>query len=407
MASRTLLQSTIYRDFKMPISMDSSTSPSNPGKIRKFTTRKNYLRQKLLKTLKKPYPNSLFFELPHQSPVVSPNESSPEENLIFSLEHCAVGSGEEIEELEIQEVRVAEITKSVEVMENSVSDFSKGSFLKFGLWLLGAFVFQTICAVWVLGSADIFNDNGNTSNGKDKTGILDVGLKERAKSRVKLVLNGNKGLETGEMVYWNEDDMEKKIEEIQIMAREARKREGLERENNAFERDDNVEEDEEVDFGKNGIEKEVSDQLVKLSSRFGKVQEKLSVSFIDNVKKGDGKRDEAVKDELDKKEGHVDLIFKKKYKFRGSLSRHTDKPKGFNDSDNFSSPKEVIKDGGSQVLMNGDIFRGSMETDSVGNQSMEASKSLGTAEKKLVERQKRKPGKRLDLVGSESNGTSP
>lgn len=54
--------------------------------------------------------------------------------------------------------------------------------------------------------------------------------------------------------------------------------------------------------------------------------------------------------------------------------------------------------------MNEDIVHGSMERDNVGKQSVEAIKSLRTTEKKLVEREKRKPGKRLDLVGSESNG---
>ncbi|KAI5653855.1 hypothetical protein M9H77_31042 [Catharanthus roseus] len=75
-----------------------------------------------------------------------------------------------------------------------------------------------------------------------------------------------------------------------------------------------------------------------------------------------------------------------------------------NKNNNLSAPKEVIKDDESRALMNEDIVHGSMERDNVGKQSVEAIKSLRTTEKKLVEREKRKPGKRLDLVGSESNG---
>lgn len=392
------MSNAVYRDFNMSISMVSGSSSSNPGQVRKFSNRKNYLRQKLLKTLNKPHSNWPISELPHEMVGDFPNKSSPDKDCSSSLEQYAAGGGEGVEELDIQELRVPEVSNDIEIIMNrNVTAFSKGSIFKLGLWFLGAFMFQTICAVWVLGSVDIFHENGNGSKKKDKRRILDVGLNGKDKSKLKLLGMDDERLEGG-VFYLDEEDMEKKIEEIQLMAREAREKERLGMEKSDFQSDDNDDEDEKVDFAKSGIEKEVNARLVTLSKTLGNVQEKMSVSFANNTKRDGGRSDKVGKDDLN--EGsNVAHMFKKKYKFRGSSSWKTDKPKGFTNSGHPSAPKEAKEDGGVQ-----DISGGDLEKDGEKKQCVEASKPLRTSEKKLVGRGKKKPGQILERVESELNG---
>lgn len=390
----------VYRNFKLPISMVSCSSTSTPGKVRKFSNRKNYLREKLLKTLNKPYSNWGISELPRKIPGDFPSESSLDENCSHSLEgQYAAGSGEEVGELDIQELRVAEVSNGIEIMDNSVTAFSKRSFYEFGLWILGAYMFQKICAAWVLGSVDIYeNGNGNGSEKEDKNGIVDVGINGKDESKWKLFGMGDKKLEGDGVSYLDEEDMEKKIEEIQLMAREAREKERLKMGNNGSQSDgdDDEVEDEDEDFAKTGIEKEVHDRLVKLSKKLGnKAQKKLSVSFANNMKRDGDRSDKAGKDDLNE-DNNVALMFKKRYRFRGSLSGKTDKPKGFTNSGHPSAPKEAKG--------NMDIGCGDLKKDGKKKQSEESRKSLRTSGKKLVGRDKKKPGQRLELVGSELNG---
>lgn len=383
----------VYRSFKLPISIVSCSSTSTPGKVRKFSNRKNHLRQKLLKTLTEPYSNWGISELPHKIHGDFPGESSPDEKCRSSLEgQYAAGSGEEAEALDIRELRVAEVSNGIEIRDNSVTAFSKGSISKFGLWFLGAYMFQKIWSAWVLGSVDTFHENGNGSKKKDKNGILDVGINGKDKSKWKLFGMGDKKHEGGGVANLDEEDMEKKIEEIQSMAREAREEERSKMDTNGSQSDDNDDEDEEEGFTKRGIEKEIHDRLVKLSKTLGNnSQEKLLVSFANSMKRDDdGRSDKVGKDDLNE-DNNVDLMFKKRYKFRGSLGGKTDKPKGFTNSGHPSAPKETKG--------NGDIGGGDLEKDGKKKQSMESSKSLRTSGKKLVGRDKKKPGQRLELNG--------
>ncbi|KAL3530176.1 hypothetical protein ACH5RR_009498 [Cinchona calisaya] len=116
------------------------------------------------------------------------------------------------------------------------------------------------------------------------------------------------------------------------------------------------------------------------------------------------------KNSLGGKEGNRALMFKKKYRFRALSSKPTDKPKGFTGLYDRSDGIEVMssKDGGAEVLMNGDIGGGvvdsvddmwqldlhagdsragrsaHLEEDDERQQALEAIKSSRNAEKKFV-----------------------
>ncbi|KAL3538046.1 hypothetical protein ACH5RR_001412 [Cinchona calisaya] len=116
------------------------------------------------------------------------------------------------------------------------------------------------------------------------------------------------------------------------------------------------------------------------------------------------------KNSLGGKEGNRALMFKKKYRFRALSSKPTDKPKGFTGLYDHSDGIEVMssKDGGAEVLMNGDIGGGVvdsvddmrqldlhagdsragrsayLEEDDERQQALEAIKSSRNAEKKFV-----------------------
>ncbi|KAL3505731.1 hypothetical protein ACH5RR_031113 [Cinchona calisaya] len=406
-------------------------SISTPTTPRKLTNRKNYLRQKLLKTLIKPYPpNSLILESPQTNPPIPIElESEKDQSLTseqFSGDYCPAVVGEEPEELEIEEFREAEIQESVEILDGGIGKVSKNSIFKYGLWLVGAFVVQTICAVWVFKSAKFEDKSGNYLNNEDKNGVLEVRLNGKSNSKVKFIRNAKMGLENGGVVFVDEDEMEKKIEEIRVMAREARERERLEMKKDGFESEE-IDKELEDEFGKTGIEKEVNDRLVKLQKRLENAHGTLPVGLGDNVKK-DGVNE---KNSLGGKEGNRALMFKKKYRFRALSSKPTDKPKGFTGLYDHGDGIEVMssKDGGAEVLMNGDIGGGvvdsvddmrqldlhagdsragrsaHLEEDEERQQAPEATKSSRNAEKKFVkEKDSRKQEKKVGLVNSKSNG---
>ncbi|XAR57083.1 hypothetical protein NMG60_11025101 [Bertholletia excelsa] len=258
--------------------------------------RKNYLRRKLIKVPTKPYPTPLTPESPPTTPAI-PIECPREEQADNPSGQLA---GEELEESGTRELEV-ETSEAAGIL-NGVN-FSTGSVVKFGFYLLGAFVFQTVCAVWVFGSAS------SDSLSEDKTRVLDLGA------------DGNNGAilrlsKQGRILYEDEPELEKRIVEIQAMARDARDRERLES------RANNLGDDEIV---KTGIEKEVEGKLVKLRKRLQNQLEKsptLPVSYSRKDDKVEG-------DNLDKKDANNVLMFKKKYKFRSPSGELIDKPKGF------------------------------------------------------------------------------
>ncbi|KAK4425857.1 hypothetical protein Salat_1779700 [Sesamum alatum] len=303
----------------------------------KPTRRKNHLRQKILETLRKP----IVPELPPANPDVTVDsppiqESGNIQEVPESDKSRNAEAGNE-EAQEFEEVREVEVSMPAGgSFDRSFGVLAKNSILKYGLWLVGAFVFQTICAIWVFGPAGIDNKN-ELFDGNEKKSVLEVGG-NGGKSTVRVVLNGNgngkMGVENSALnsiVYVDELEMERKIEEIRAMAREAREKERLESKTNDFESEDN----EDTNGGrslKSGIEEEVDNRLDKLRKKLENARNKKPVASVGYSRM---EKDEVEKGELIERGGNGALLFKKKYKFKGSPGDPTEKPKGFIGSDDY------------------------------------------------------------------------
>lgn len=172
------------------------------------------------------------------------------------------------------------------------------------MYLIGVFVFQTVLAVWVLGTANSEKEDGNL-------GSLD--------SKGKVSLNGN------EKILRSNVGLEEKIEEIRAMASEARKAEKNKHESLNSRT-------------KIGIEKEIENRLLKLQKGLNSTREKLPRSYV-NYLSMYGKVEDGVmkkkkkKISLDVGNGNESLMFKKKLKFRAPSTEANEGPKGFGDSE--------------------------------------------------------------------------
>ncbi|KAH6769700.1 hypothetical protein C2S52_014503 [Perilla frutescens var. hirtella] len=284
-----------------PVFFVSSFSTSLPAKRAR---RRNHLREKILETQKNP----IIPKLPPANPIV-PIEHQPQEIKEVDInqetqefekpEASELAEGEEIQELqELQEVEV-----SVPAGVGIDGRIGKNQFLKYGLWFVGAFVFQTVCAVLFFGLDD--NDNKREIvNGSGELRAKDVVLGE----------NGNGGMDGSVDV-----EMEKKIEEIRLMAREVRERERLQSKRNGDDGEDGEEGGKHV---KSGIEEEVDGTMVRLRKKLEKTRFKTPVV-------GNSSMETKRSDEVEK----GDLLYKKKYKFREFSGDMIEKPKGFVGSD--------------------------------------------------------------------------
>ncbi|KAK4405566.1 hypothetical protein Sango_0563100 [Sesamum angolense] len=276
------------------LSCFSTSFPDKP------TRRKNRLRQKILETLRKP----ILPELPPANPDVSIDSppiqesgSIPEVQESDKSRNLEAGN-EEVQEFE--EIREAEVSMPAGgIVDRSVGVLGKKSILKYGLWLLGAFVFQTVCAIWFFGSAgeSCFERKWEWGNGVENSSLNSI-------------------------VYVDELEMERKIEEIRAMAREAREKERLESKTNDFESEDN----EETNGGsslKSGIEEEVDNRLDKLRKKLENARKKMPVASVGYSRK---ETDEVEKGELDEGGANGALLFKKKYKFKVGLGDGENQP---------------------------------------------------------------------------------
>lgn len=180
----------------------SSLSTSFPSKRNNIKKRNNYLRQKLLKTLTKPnHPlqipqNDDLQNLPKEIPTSfseqnEENQQQKEENQQQKEEE------EQQDEEEEQQQHQQMVFNSTEIPKTLDFDARK-EFINLAFSFLGLFIFQTVCAVWVLGSAD---SAGNSN--------AEVQMVDKVK-------NGDMGFHSGE------SEFEKKVSEIQVLAREAR-----------------------------------------------------------------------------------------------------------------------------------------------------------------------------------------
>jgi hypothetical protein len=264
----------------------------------KTARRKNYLRPKILKTLTKSSP-IIPPSLPQSQPILSPHQEHefsvdvPADDTQFEDIIGAVGETGELEELQVS----VDTPKGNGVFGNvSANDIFKYG----GMYIIGAFVYQTVCYFWKLRNQ---HSNGN----------LDVIEKEKRNILFHEIW------ETGE-----DQLVEKKIEEIKLMAREARRieleKKGKEKENEDLEIDD----DDEglVSSAKLGIEKEIVDRLLKLKNRINSKKDGVSAMRLNGRGNSGGGG-------MNVNQGKEGLASKKKSKFKSPSTKTTKTPKGF------------------------------------------------------------------------------
>ncbi|XP_030975918.1 uncharacterized protein LOC115995477 [Quercus lobata] len=266
-------------------------SASLPLPLPKPTQRKNYLRPKILKTLTKPPSNPVI-------PIVSPDNETETESPDFEsptdetyTENRAADIGETVE---VEEFRSSETPATA--ADGIVGKLSARSVLKYGAYLVGLFVFQTICSVWILGKA-------NSDSVKD--GNLDSSDNNRKK---------NSSSNKEKVLFGSDSELEMKIEEIRAMAREARRSE-----KNAGKEggeDDEFGEESLISKRRIGIEKEIGAKLSKLQKR---LNSNLANKVEDKVKRGNS----------DSKDANGTLMFKKKLKFKSPPMKVRNGSKGF------------------------------------------------------------------------------
>lgn len=222
------------------------------------------------------------------------------------------------------ESRLSEGSNTASLLNFDVANFSWGSFLRFGVYFLAIFAFQTICTVWVLEYGNSIKEDNNS----------DEGSSLKSKSRREVLLNGNErivhgnfGSKTSKLVYLEESKMREKIEEIRSMAREARKEEKSKISDDFG--NDGTEDRNVISRAKIGIEKEVDSRLVKLQKRLNSTRERIPESPVSYLLKSDNVDEEVERDDLNGEEQNKSLIFKKKLKYRNSSGDRMKKPKGF------------------------------------------------------------------------------
>ncbi|CAJ2653914.1 unnamed protein product [Trifolium pratense] len=264
----------------------------------KTPRRKNYLRPKILKTLTKSSP-IIPPNLPQSQPIISPHQEHefcvdvPADDSQFEDIIGAVGETGELEELQVS----VDTPKGNGIFGN----VSAKVIFKYGaMYIIGAFVYQTVCYFLKL--------RNQPSNGN-----LDVIEREKRN-----ILFGE-NWKTGE-----DQIVEKKIEEIKLMAREARRIE-LEKKGKVKEDEDlEIDDDESVvSSAKLGIEKEIVERLLKLKNRINSKKDGSAAMRLN------GRGNSAGGGGMNVNQGKDGLASKKKSKFKSPLTKATKTPKGF------------------------------------------------------------------------------
>ncbi|KAK6930160.1 hypothetical protein RJ641_004254 [Dillenia turbinata] len=309
----------------------SSLSTQFPSKPKK---RKNHLRPKLLKTLTKPYP---------KPPTEFAEQTAPDQFQLLQEECSSVTVEQPIEEV------TNTIAADTEKLNGGVWGISSRSVFQFAMGLIGAFVFQTLCAVWVFGSAE-FDEKEQNLDKKSESGFLS--MKKKGKVEFLFKNNGNFEVLNGN-VYSGMPEIEEKIAEIQAMAREARKIDAEkskgEREAGEIDVDEDGGDNVEMENSKErtGIQKEVDERLVRLRRSLNSPRQNLPTSAVNYLKKSGKGEDRIVGDSWDVKEAYRELMFKKKPKFRSISTNQRPDPEGFPGSKDDGEKKD-----GGNVLIN-------------------------------------------------------
>ncbi|KAK4855083.1 hypothetical protein QYF36_003860 [Acer negundo] len=298
------------------------TSNSTPLPSRKLSRRKNHLRPKILKTLPKPL---ILPQPPSTNPII-PIVIPPENDAFFDLPTVKfVPAVEEFEETPVEEFEETQVSVSATEGVAAATEygavsgnFSANTLIRIGLGLVGVFVLQTICSVWIMGRASSDDEKEENLN------VLD-----NKNTNVVNIVNYSVNKDVG---FLDETKLDCRINEIRAMAREARKMEAK-GSKNVEEEDDIV--DENVNSkSRIGIEKEINARLVKVEKKLGSRNGKLPGSYLNNLDK--------FEDNEEAKESDEKLFFKSKFKFRrpSSMSSRSD-VKGFgSDNRNVNEKKK-------------------------------------------------------------------
>ncbi|PON88326.1 ABC subfamily C protein [Trema orientale] len=321
----------------------SAHTPPTPLKRFKFTKRRNSLRPKILRILKPTNPFPPQKPLETQLITILPPETHDQEfpSGESGRSYSAVaGEGDKVEEFRSSESETAG-------NNGGVGEFSGRYFLKFGLYLIGAFLVQTVYAVWVLANQEDRNLDSSDS-GKERF-LLSKGL------------SSNLGSDSSNGVYLDESQLEEKIDEIRAMAKQARKVE-----KNGYLKDSGSKNG---GFDKNlnsrnriGIEKEIKTRLLKLQKSLNSDKEKLPVSYVSYLSNA-GKKvgDEVTKAGSDERKGNENLMFKKKLMFRSPSTEPSKSPKGFGDSGKYEVSKGKKSGFSEKIVENGSVRNDDME----------------------------------------------
>ncbi|OUZ99410.1 hypothetical protein BVC80_8537g3 [Macleaya cordata] len=277
----------------------------------KLTKRKNYLRTKLLKTLTKPYPSPLL-----------PQENTEEEQLIRKLsetleiqqeeEEFEISSGRNVgdsssggpyleeeeegknEQTELDSCNLRVSNNAGAGVSESAGVFSTRSILELVLYIVGIFVLQTVCAVWIFGSVHSDKKSGNEEKEADLGILRSEMVNEKKKGDFFFNLMGNVsgkiiGSKPGGFINVDKPQLEESIVKIRVMAREARESEAKKLSTNGLGSSsdgigidgDDIVPKVAVSRVKTNIQKEVDGRLSKLEKRLHSLREKspaLSVS---------------------------------------------------------------------------------------------------------------------------------
>ncbi|KAL6522836.1 hypothetical protein OROHE_016683 [Orobanche hederae] len=294
------------------------------------TRRKNHLRQKILKTLERP----IIPKLPPSNPIIHVDslpfqEKEYNSGIIHEIQESEKSENSVTESEELQEFEeLGEFEISEPSGTSLVRSVARNYVLSCGLSIVGAFVFQR--GIWVLSSAGTGNKT-KIVNGSERNSVAEVSENGEGTSRVKLDSygDGNRNTEVDRLdstVHEDKLKMERKIEEIRLMARKARE---MERSNS---KKSGLYDGGEMDWGNNlkdGIGLEADGRLIKLRKKLGKSPAKMPVAPIRYFERLNEMKDGVDKGDLDERESNGDLFFKKKFRFKGVSVNTTEKPKGF------------------------------------------------------------------------------
>ncbi|XP_047981494.1 uncharacterized protein LOC125222752 [Salvia hispanica] len=330
-----------------PVFFVSSSSASFPAKRAR---RRNHLRPKILKTLQNP----IIPKLP-ANPII-PIENPPQETKQQEFEKHEYSESAEFEEAgELQELEEVKVSPPAGVeIDGGIGVAGKDSILKYGWWFVGAFVFQTVLAVLFYGLDDTENKREIVNGSSELGAVLDE--KGNLKRGLGDVVIGDGNVDVEKL------EMERKIEEIRVMAREAREKERLQSKRNGGDGEDD-EDDEGTDGGKHvksQIEEELDGAMVKLRKKLG--SSRLKTPLVGHSS-GETKRggDEVAMGAL---------LYKKKYKFKDFSSDTVEKPKGFVGLDDSRVVGDYVEEGNELFRSGNGDHNGERQTEVSNDDSM-------------------------------------